>query len=121
VQTDFRERIGEIYNAFLEGHFQFFLDEVIHDEIEFASNAPTLAFPYYGRGKGKAGLLAKWKASRVDYEFLNYTHPDKVPKPPSLRGRFLSSRSHLWMDDVGFGSLATEPFSTNPGQCPLLL
>ena len=73
MPNDSRERLREIYNAFLEGHFQFLLDEVIHDDIEFVSNAPSVAFPYYGRGKGKAALLAKWKASRIDYEFLGYT------------------------------------------------
>lgn len=70
---DFRDRIREIYIAYLEGHFQFLLDEVVHDEIEFSSNAPILAFPSFAPGKGKAALLAAWKASRVDYDFLNYT------------------------------------------------
>ncbi len=73
MQGDFRERIREIYNAYLEGHFQFLIDDVVHDEIEYASNAPTTAFPYFRRGKGKAALLAALKASRVDYEFLSYT------------------------------------------------
>jgi ketosteroid isomerase-like protein len=73
MDRDFRDRIHEIYNAYLEGHFQFILDEVVHDEIEFVSNAPTIAFPYFGRGKGKVALLAALKKSRIDYEFLSYT------------------------------------------------
>ncbi len=73
MPTDFRDRIREIYVAYLEGHFEFLVDEVVHDEIEFASNAPTDAFPFFTRGKGKVALLAAWKASRADYEFLSYT------------------------------------------------
>jgi len=73
MDTDFRDRIREIYIAYLEGHFQFLLDEVVHDEIEFSSNAPTLAFPCFAPGKGKVALLAAWKQSRVDYDFLSYT------------------------------------------------
>jgi len=72
MDTDFRDRIREIYIAYLEGHFQFLLDEVVHDEIEFSSNAPNLAFPCFAPGKGKDALLAAWKQSRVDYDFLNY-------------------------------------------------
>ncbi len=72
MQSDFRDRIREFYNAYLEGHFGFLLEEVAHDEIEFVTNAPPDVFPYFGRGKGKAALLAAWKASRVDYEFLSY-------------------------------------------------
>jgi hypothetical protein len=53
MDRNFRDRIHEIYTAYLEGHFQFLLDEVVHDEIEFVSNAPKDAFPYYARGKGK--------------------------------------------------------------------
>jgi ketosteroid isomerase-like protein len=73
MDRHFRDRIHEMYPAYLEGHFQFLLDEVVHDEIEFVSNAPTDAFPYFARGKGKVALLAAWKASRVEYEFLSYT------------------------------------------------
>jgi ketosteroid isomerase-like protein len=73
VETDFRERIREIYNAYLEGHFQFLIDEVVHDEIEYASNAPAVAFPHFKHGKGKTALLAALKASRADYAFLSYT------------------------------------------------
>lgn len=72
MNSDFRDRIREIYNAYLEGHFEFLLDEVVHDEIEFVSDAPTHAFPYFARRKGKVALLAAWKAFRVDYEFLSY-------------------------------------------------
>jgi ketosteroid isomerase-like protein len=44
----------------------------VHDEIKFCSDAPSHAFPYFASGKGKVALLAAWKATRVDYEFLNY-------------------------------------------------
>lgn len=70
--ADFRARIRELYGAYAEGRFEFLLDEAVDDEIEFVSNAPAHAFPYFGRGKGKSALLAAWKASRVDYEFLSY-------------------------------------------------
>jgi ketosteroid isomerase-like protein len=73
MQGDFRNRIREIYIAYLEGHFQFLLDEVVHEEIEFSSNAPTLAFPCFAPGRGKVALLAAWKQSRASYEFLSYT------------------------------------------------
>jgi len=73
MPSDFRDRIREIYIAYLEGHFQFLLDEVVHDDIEFSSNAPTLAFPSFAPGKGKTALLAAWQASRRDYDFLDYT------------------------------------------------
>ncbi len=73
MHTDFRESIREIYIAYLEGRFQYLLDEVVHDEIEFSSNAPTLAFPCFAPGKGKIALLAAWKQSREDYDFLSYT------------------------------------------------
>ena len=72
MAKDFRERIHEIYSAYAEGRFEYLLDEVVDDEIEFVSNAPSHAFSYFGRGKGKAALLAAWKSSRVDYEFLSY-------------------------------------------------
>jgi hypothetical protein len=73
MNTNLRERIDEVYNAYLEGHFQYLVDEVVDDEIDFATNAPTHAFPYLGPGKGKDALLATWKAFRLDYEFLSYT------------------------------------------------
>src|SRR5688572_26320149 len=73
MHADFRDRIREIYVAYLEGHFQYLLDEVIHDEIEFSSNAPTIAFPCFAPGKGKIALLAAWKQSRKDFDFLSYT------------------------------------------------
>ncbi len=73
MQNDSRDRISEWYVAYLEGHFQFLIDEVAHDEIEFFSNAPAKIVPYLVHGKGKAALLSAWKAARADYEFLNYT------------------------------------------------
>jgi ketosteroid isomerase-like protein len=57
MTPDSRGRIHEIYSAYAEGRFEYLLDEVVDDEIKFVSNAP---------------LLAAWKASRVDYEFLSY-------------------------------------------------
>ena len=73
MHADFRDRIREIYIAYLEGHFQYLLDEEVHDEIEFSSNAPTIYFPCFAPGKGKIALLAAWKQSREDYDFLSYT------------------------------------------------
>lgn len=73
MHSDFHDRIREWYVAYLEGHFQFLIDEVVHDDIEFITNAPSNVFPYFARGKGKVALLAAWKASRADYEFLSYT------------------------------------------------
>jgi ketosteroid isomerase-like protein len=72
MDFEFRDRINEIYNAYLEGHFEYLVDEVIDDDIEFVSDAPPHAFPYFAHGKGKDALLAAWKASRADYEFLSY-------------------------------------------------
>jgi ketosteroid isomerase-like protein len=72
MAMEVRERIYEIYKAYAEGQFELLLDSVIDDEIEFVSNAPSHAFPYFGRNKGKVALLAAWKASRADYEFLSY-------------------------------------------------
>jgi ketosteroid isomerase-like protein len=72
MTVTFRERIHEIYNAYADGQFERLIAEVIDDEIEFVSNAPSHAFPYFGRGKGKTALLKAWKASRDDYEFLSY-------------------------------------------------
>jgi hypothetical protein len=34
MDSERRDRIHEIYNAFVEGHFQYLLDEVVHDEIK---------------------------------------------------------------------------------------
>lgn len=67
-----RERIRELYRAYAEGRFQLLLDEAVDDEIEYTSCAPQQAFPYFGRGRGKAALLAAWEASRAEYEFLSY-------------------------------------------------
>jgi ketosteroid isomerase-like protein len=72
MDDEFRDRIHEIYNAYLEGHFQYLVDEVVHDDIEFVCEASAHPFPYFARGKGKDALLAAWKASRADYEFLSY-------------------------------------------------
>ncbi len=67
-----RERIYELYEAYAAGRFEYLLDEAIDDEIEFVSCAPQQLFPYFGRGRGKAALLAAWKAARADFEFLSY-------------------------------------------------
>ena len=72
MSTKFRERVRELYRAYSEGRFQLLLDEAIDDEIEYASCAPQQAFPYFGRGRGKATLLVAWEASRAEYEFLSY-------------------------------------------------
>ena len=71
MNSEFHDRIHEIYNAYLEGHFEYLVDKVVDDDIEFVSDAAH-AFPYFAQGKGKDVLLAAWKASRADYEFLNY-------------------------------------------------
>lgn len=41
-------------------------------DIANVGDVPAHAFPYFARGKGKDALLAAWKASRCDYEFLSY-------------------------------------------------
>ena len=64
MPTDFRDRVREIYVAYLEGHFEFLLDEVVHDEIEFGSNAPTDVFPFFARGKGKVCVVGTQWCSR---------------------------------------------------------
>ena len=60
MHTDFRDRIREIYIAYLEGHFQYLLHEVVHDEIEFSSNAPTLAFPCFAPGDRKVRFAMRY-------------------------------------------------------------
>lgn len=72
MSASFRERVYGLYKAYAEGRFQLLLDEAIDDEIEFVSSAPQQIFPYFGRGRGKAALLAAWEASRAEYEFLSY-------------------------------------------------
>jgi ketosteroid isomerase-like protein len=64
--------IYELYSAYAEGRFEYLLAEAVDEDIKFFSSAPQPFFPHYGKGQGKPALLAAWRASRVEYEFLSY-------------------------------------------------
>lgn len=66
-----RKRVAAIYSAYSENRIEE-VAAAFDDDTEFVSYAPIDLFPYLGRRKGKAELLAMMIAVRKDFEFLVY-------------------------------------------------
>ncbi len=66
-----RKRLAAIYAAYADNRVEE-VAAAFDDNAEFISYVPVDLFPYLGRRKGKAEVLATMNAVRKDFEFLVY-------------------------------------------------
>jgi ketosteroid isomerase-like protein len=64
-----KERIYAVYEAFSAGNFDI-LSEMLDEQVDFESNAPTDVFPYLGRLIGRAAVIRALRAVHGEFESI---------------------------------------------------